>query len=289
MPCRCPRCSRAVYFMERAIGPGGKTYHKPCLKCTSCNKTLDQGSVVDHDLEPYCKPCHSRNFGPRGYNIVHAGHGLVGEYATTASPTSSPSKDAPATSARSPSLRTAGAASPPPTLPLPGRPASTLPASGLVQQSTVPSKPTPPPKPSFLSREGVNATVASPSTKSPYASPSAGAPRSSMTTPSKDLCRKCGTVAYAMESVLAAGAKAMPSDQMAQAMLAMFRLWQSAQSVEPGRPQGRAVLRSLLPEGISVGNGHEHSEWHLWHEIGANFESDEGESGDARVQRPNLF
>ncbi len=29
---------------------GLQVYHKLCLKCQSCQKRLDQGSVVEHDL-----------------------------------------------------------------------------------------------------------------------------------------------------------------------------------------------------------------------------------------------
>jgi len=47
------------------MGPGRKIYHKPCLTCTECNKRLDSLQLVEHDREPYCKPCHLRLFGTR--------------------------------------------------------------------------------------------------------------------------------------------------------------------------------------------------------------------------------
>ncbi|KAF5352985.1 hypothetical protein D9758_007900 [Tetrapyrgos nigripes] len=62
---RCPRCSKAVYAAEQVMGPGRKLYHKPCLSCTSCNKRLDSFTLLEHDEQPYCKICHSRNFGTR--------------------------------------------------------------------------------------------------------------------------------------------------------------------------------------------------------------------------------
>ncbi|KAH7100460.1 LIM-domain-containing protein [Auriculariales sp. MPI-PUGE-AT-0066] len=61
----CPTCDRAVYAAEKVMGPGRKLYHKMCLKCTSCMKRLDQGSLVEHNQEPYCKNCHVRLFGTR--------------------------------------------------------------------------------------------------------------------------------------------------------------------------------------------------------------------------------
>jgi len=61
----CPRCRKAVYAAEQAMGPGRKLYHKPCLACTSCNKRLDSFTLLEHDQEPYCKNCHIRSFGTR--------------------------------------------------------------------------------------------------------------------------------------------------------------------------------------------------------------------------------
>ncbi|XP_071500690.1 cysteine-rich protein 1-like [Diadema antillarum] len=67
----CPKCSKQVYFMEQALALG-KTWHKTCLKCSTCNKTLTIGSFSDKDGQPYCNPCYQKNFGPAG---VRAGSG----------------------------------------------------------------------------------------------------------------------------------------------------------------------------------------------------------------------
>ncbi|CAE6477696.1 unnamed protein product [Rhizoctonia solani] len=64
-PSKCPRCEKTVYAAEQIIGPGRQIYHKFCLKCTSCNKRLDSYSLVEHNQQPYCKPCHVRGFGTR--------------------------------------------------------------------------------------------------------------------------------------------------------------------------------------------------------------------------------
>ncbi|EUC54096.1 LIM1-CRP2 domain protein [Rhizoctonia solani AG-3 Rhs1AP] len=64
-PSKCPRCEKTVYAAEQIIGPGRQVYHKFCLKCTSCNKRLDSYSLVEHNQQPYCKPCHVRGFGTR--------------------------------------------------------------------------------------------------------------------------------------------------------------------------------------------------------------------------------
>ncbi|KAH1166476.1 hypothetical protein KIL84_015648 [Mauremys mutica] len=47
----------------------GKDWHRPCLKCEKCNKTLTSGGHAEHDGKPYCnQPCYSALFGPKGGN-----------------------------------------------------------------------------------------------------------------------------------------------------------------------------------------------------------------------------
>ena len=32
-----------------------------------CNKALDSSTVAEHQGKIYCKGCHGKNFGPKGY------------------------------------------------------------------------------------------------------------------------------------------------------------------------------------------------------------------------------
>uniref|UniRef100_A0A3Q1DD98 Cysteine-rich protein 1 n=2 Tax=Amphiprion ocellaris TaxID=80972 RepID=A0A3Q1DD98_AMPOC len=67
---KCPKCQKEVYFAERVTSLG-KDWHRPCLKCEKCSKTLSPGSHAEHNGKPYChKPCYGALFGPGGY-----GHG----------------------------------------------------------------------------------------------------------------------------------------------------------------------------------------------------------------------
>ena len=43
------------------------SWHKMCFNCKNCKKMLESGSEREHDNEVYCKTCHGRNFGPKGY------------------------------------------------------------------------------------------------------------------------------------------------------------------------------------------------------------------------------
>uniref|UniRef100_A0A8C1FFE2 Cysteine-rich protein 2 n=1 Tax=Cyprinus carpio carpio TaxID=630221 RepID=A0A8C1FFE2_CYPCA len=71
----CPRCNKKVYFAEKVTSLG-KDWHRPCLRCERCRKTLAAGSHAEHNGQPYChKPCYAVLFGPKGVNT-----GGVGSY-----------------------------------------------------------------------------------------------------------------------------------------------------------------------------------------------------------------
>uniref|UniRef100_A0A8C4RV31 Cysteine-rich protein 1 n=1 Tax=Erpetoichthys calabaricus TaxID=27687 RepID=A0A8C4RV31_ERPCA len=56
------KCQRA----ER-VNSLGKDWHRPCLKCEKCKRTLTPGSHSEHEGKPYCtKPCHASLFGAKG-------------------------------------------------------------------------------------------------------------------------------------------------------------------------------------------------------------------------------
>ncbi|OXB57807.1 hypothetical protein ASZ78_000165 [Callipepla squamata] len=63
---KCPRCQKEVYFAEKVTSLG-KDWHRPCLRCEKCNKTLTSGGHAEHDGKPYCNhPCYAALFGPKG-------------------------------------------------------------------------------------------------------------------------------------------------------------------------------------------------------------------------------
>uniref|UniRef100_A0A3P9AKX8 LIM zinc-binding domain-containing protein n=1 Tax=Esox lucius TaxID=8010 RepID=A0A3P9AKX8_ESOLU len=43
---KCPKCAKEVYFAERVTSLG-KDWHRPCLKCEKCGKTLSPGSHAE--------------------------------------------------------------------------------------------------------------------------------------------------------------------------------------------------------------------------------------------------
>lgn len=71
----CPRCNKMVYFAEEARAVG-KKWHKMCLSCNNCGKMLDSTTCSDHEGEVFCKACHSKMFGPKGYGFAGGASGL---------------------------------------------------------------------------------------------------------------------------------------------------------------------------------------------------------------------
>ena len=57
-----------VYWAEKVTSLG-KDWHRGCLRCAHCKKTLTPGSHSEHAQEPYCsRPCYATLFGPKGLN-----------------------------------------------------------------------------------------------------------------------------------------------------------------------------------------------------------------------------
>jgi hypothetical protein len=55
----CAKCGKAVYFAEQ-VKSVGKTFHKGCLRCTSCNTVLTPGKLTEKDGDPLCHRCYGK-------------------------------------------------------------------------------------------------------------------------------------------------------------------------------------------------------------------------------------
>ncbi|KAJ2852555.1 hypothetical protein IWW36_000184 [Coemansia brasiliensis] len=58
----CPRCSGRIYAAEQGMAAGRK-YHKSCIKCKSCNTSLNSLKLTERNGEIYCNQCYSKHFG----------------------------------------------------------------------------------------------------------------------------------------------------------------------------------------------------------------------------------
>uniref|UniRef100_A0A8C7HV12 LIM zinc-binding domain-containing protein n=1 Tax=Oncorhynchus kisutch TaxID=8019 RepID=A0A8C7HV12_ONCKI len=69
----CPGCEKVVYFAEKVMSLG-RNWHRPCLRCERCKKTLTSGGHAEHEGIPYCHvPCYGILYGPKGVNIGNVG------------------------------------------------------------------------------------------------------------------------------------------------------------------------------------------------------------------------
>uniref|UniRef100_A0A8C9VT34 Cysteine-rich protein 3 n=1 Tax=Scleropages formosus TaxID=113540 RepID=A0A8C9VT34_SCLFO len=65
-----------VFFQHTAekVMSLGRNWHRPCLRCERCRKTLTPGGHAEHEGRPYCHvPCYGYLFGPKGVNIGEVG------------------------------------------------------------------------------------------------------------------------------------------------------------------------------------------------------------------------
>ena len=65
MTSKCTKCTKSVYAMEK-LEVEGKPYHKLCLKCETCNKTLSLGNYAALEGRFYCKPHIKQLFALKG-------------------------------------------------------------------------------------------------------------------------------------------------------------------------------------------------------------------------------
>ncbi|XP_050730567.1 uncharacterized protein LOC127005625 isoform X3 [Eriocheir sinensis] len=72
---KCPKCGKSVYHAEARV-VGDISFHKECYKCSMCNKMLDSTNSNCHENVLYCKTCHGRKFGPKGYGFGGGAAGL---------------------------------------------------------------------------------------------------------------------------------------------------------------------------------------------------------------------
>jgi cysteine/glycine-rich protein len=61
----CPRCGRRVYEAEKRTA-ANKDWHKSCLNCNLCHRSLDSTTANENAGEVYCRNCYGKHFAPVG-------------------------------------------------------------------------------------------------------------------------------------------------------------------------------------------------------------------------------
>ena len=83
---KCPRCQGKVFHSERIV-TNGKSYHKKCATCATCEKSIGTKDICNgKDGDIYCKSCYARKFGAPGYRGAGAGDWTDAQSAETLRP-----------------------------------------------------------------------------------------------------------------------------------------------------------------------------------------------------------
>jgi len=73
---QCPACKTSVYPAEALMACDRTPFHKKCVKCKSCNKTLAPGTINEHKTQLYCGACYEIVFNSNEYTTDFYG-GIV--------------------------------------------------------------------------------------------------------------------------------------------------------------------------------------------------------------------
>jgi cysteine and glycine-rich protein len=72
---KCYSCQKSVYKVEEVVALGN-IWHKSCFKCggvgttDGCGRTMTLDKYLDHDGQPYCNSCYSKQFKPKGFGFA---------------------------------------------------------------------------------------------------------------------------------------------------------------------------------------------------------------------------
>jgi len=73
---KCPCCKVSVYPAEAVMASDRKPYHKKCVKCKSCAKSLTPATLNEHQTQLYCLPCYELVYNTNAYSLGSYG-GIV--------------------------------------------------------------------------------------------------------------------------------------------------------------------------------------------------------------------
>jgi cysteine and glycine-rich protein len=92
-------------------------WHRQCFTCATCRKGLDSTTLSEHDGDIFCKACHAKQFGPKGY-----GYGVGAGTLTNTGAAEIPTPPAPRATGTAPHADVpASAATPPKAAPVPAQ------------------------------------------------------------------------------------------------------------------------------------------------------------------------
>ena len=62
---QCPACKKSVFAPEAYMDSDRTPFHKTCLKCSTCKKSLTPASLNEHEKKLFCPLCYEDMFNPQ--------------------------------------------------------------------------------------------------------------------------------------------------------------------------------------------------------------------------------
>eukprot|EP00090_Calanus_glacialis_P014120 TRINITY_DN22780_c0_g1_i3.p1 TRINITY_DN22780_c0_g1~~TRINITY_DN22780_c0_g1_i3.p1 ORF type:complete len:151 (+),score=41.96 TRINITY_DN22780_c0_g1_i3:76-528(+) len=66
---QCPACKKSVFAPEAYMASDRTPFHKACLKCSKCKKSLTPASLNEHEKKLFCPLCYEDMFNPHQDDI----------------------------------------------------------------------------------------------------------------------------------------------------------------------------------------------------------------------------
>lgn len=73
---KCPACTCPVYPAETFMAGDRTPFHKACVKCFNCKKSLNSQTLNNHLNQLFCMPCYQMLFNAQDYDLGSYG-GIV--------------------------------------------------------------------------------------------------------------------------------------------------------------------------------------------------------------------
>jgi len=73
---KCPVCKISVFPAESVMASDRRPFHKACVKCSKCNKSLNASTLNNHQDQLFCKNCYDEVFMTHDYTTNSYG-GIV--------------------------------------------------------------------------------------------------------------------------------------------------------------------------------------------------------------------
>jgi len=70
---KCPSCRSSIFPAELVMASDRTPFHKSCVRCKICQKSLTPSTLTEHKTQLYCTPCYQQVFMIKDYQQYSSG------------------------------------------------------------------------------------------------------------------------------------------------------------------------------------------------------------------------